>query len=79
MADAPRYARRQDVPPVYYINATLYAWRRDFVLSAEDWRTGRLKMFEVPHERAVHIDTLTEFDLTDLRIRHGNLTLPWLS
>jgi hypothetical protein len=29
------YLRRQDVPPVYRINATLYLWRRDYVIDAE--------------------------------------------
>ena len=75
---ADQYTRRQDVPPVYRINATLYCWFRDFVLNASTWRTGRLKMQVVPEERAVHIDTAEQFELTDLRVRHGLLQLPWL-
>jgi len=76
---ADRYTRRQDVPTVYCINATLYCWRRDFVLSATDWRAGDLKMCVVPNERAVHIDTEEQFALTDLRLRHHLLQFPWLA
>jgi N-acylneuraminate cytidylyltransferase len=75
---AAEYKRRQDVPPVYRINATLYCWWRDFVLSASTWRRGRLKMQVVPEERSVHIDTTEQFELTDLRVRHGLLQFPWL-
>lgn len=76
---AHKYSRRQDVPTVYRINATLYLWRREFVLRAGDWRTGRLKMHEVPESRAVHIDDLGQFELTELRLQHGLLQFPWLA
>lgn len=79
MPDATSYARRQDVPTVYRINATLYLWRRNFVRSAGDWRSGRLKLFEVPEHRAIHIDDIEELELAELCIRHGLLSLPWLS
>jgi CMP-N,N'-diacetyllegionaminic acid synthase len=74
-----RFGRRQDVPPVYRINASLYLWRAGFVRQEpENWRRGKLLMYEVPEARAIHIDELAEFEKAELLIRHGLVRLPWL-
>lgn len=78
ISGAERFSRRQDVPKVYRINATLYLWRRDFVISADNWRTGRLKMLEVPESRAFHIDEIEQFELTEVRLERKMVELPWL-
>lgn len=74
------YSRRQDVPPVYRINASLYLWRAAFVRrEVTDWRTaGRYLMHEIPEVRAIHIDEPEDFAHADLLIREGLVTLPWL-
>jgi len=76
-----RFTRRQDAPPVYRINATLYAWRTEFIRrsTANAWReAGRHIVYEVPESRAVHIDGIEEFERADLMIRAGLIRLPWL-
>jgi len=78
---AARYKRRQDVPVIYRINASLYLWRREYVersVEAEGWRQGRLLMFEVPDWRIVHIDTAHEFERVELLVRHRVIELPWI-
>jgi len=76
---ADRFVRRQDVPQVFCINASLYLWRRDFLLSLEgSWMNGRNLMIEIPDARAIHIDELGEFERANLMIREGLLCLPWL-
>lgn len=75
---AAGYARRQDVPPVYRIDASLYCWRREFVLRAADWRAGRLRLHVVPEARTMHIDDLAQFELAELKLAHGLCTFPWL-
>ena len=78
---AARYKRRQDVPVIYRINASLYLWRREYVersVEAEGWRQGRLLMFEVPDWRIVHIDTAHEFERAELLVRHRVIELPWI-
>jgi CMP-N,N'-diacetyllegionaminic acid synthase len=76
---AAKYTRRQDVPDVFRINATLYLWRRDFLLTARgSWMEGRLLLFEVPEARAIHIDDADEFARADLMIRGGLVHFPWL-
>jgi len=78
--DAGSYARRQDVPPVYRINATLYIWRAEFVRRETDkWiEHGKHLIYEVPERRAIHIDDIDEFIRTEALIRHGFVRLPWL-
>lgn len=77
---ASAYVRRQDVPAVYRINATLYVWRADFVRRATDWRRdGRHLIYEVPEVHAIHIDDGDEFARAEVAIREGLVRLPWLS
>lgn len=78
---AAHYDRRQDVPAIYRINASLYVWRREYVErrgDLEGWRHGRLLMFEVPEWRIVHIDTPQEFERAQLLVRHRVIELPWI-
>jgi N-acylneuraminate cytidylyltransferase len=76
---AAAYARRQDVPPVFRINATLYIWRADFVRRAREWRAeGRHLVYEVPEINAIHIDDADEFERAELAITRGLVRLPWL-
>lgn len=74
------YARRQDVPSVYRINASLYIWRADFVRREErSWRNrGRHLMHVIPESRAVHIDDADEFARAEILVRAGIIRLPWL-
>jgi len=74
------YARRQDVPPVYRINATLYIWRAEFVRRVSDkWRGhGRHLIYEVPETRAIHIDDMNGFLRAETQIQSGLVHFPWL-
>jgi len=78
---ASSFARRQDVPVVFRINATLYVWRASFMKrEARDWRgPGRHLLHEIPEARAVHIDDADEFAKAEALIGAGLLRLPWLS
>jgi CMP-N,N'-diacetyllegionaminic acid synthase len=74
-----RYTRRQDVPRFLRVNGALYLWRRDSLAAAPaDWDHGRCMPLEIPESRAMSIDTLFEFELAELMIRHGLVRLPWL-
>ena len=74
-----RFTRRQEVPPVYRINGSLYLWRAGFVKSpTAEWRRGRHLIYEIPEPRAMSIDDLEEFEMADLLIKHGRIHLPWL-
>lgn len=75
-----KYSRRQDVPTVYRINASLYIWRADFVKKCrEQWRQeGQHLLFEIPETRAIHIDELYEFEKAELCVKNNLISFPWL-
>jgi CMP-N,N'-diacetyllegionaminic acid synthase len=74
------YLRRQDVPRTYRINALLYLWRRDHVLTETEhcMHTKPHLMLLVQEERAVHIDGHHDFRIAELMVREGLVTFPWL-
>lgn len=80
MPEGSNFHRRQDVPTVYRINASLYIWRTEFVRRCrEDWRkTGRHLIYEIPESRAIHIDDLHEFEKAEVLARHGIINFPWV-
>lgn len=74
------YSRRQDVPPVFRINASLYIWRADFVKKElNDWRkNGSNLLFEISESRAIHIDDLHEFEHAELMMKNKLISFPWI-
>lgn len=80
MEEGHRYHRRQDVPSVYRINASLYIWRRDFIYACEsEWtKKGRFLIHEIPESRAIHIDDLHEFKVAELLVKKNLIILPWI-
>lgn len=75
------YGRRQDVPSVYRINASLYIWRCEFILRCEsNWlNEGKHLLQEIPESRAIHIDTLEEFQWAELKVKERMIQFPWLT
>jgi CMP-N-acetylneuraminic acid synthetase len=57
--------RRQDAPPMFDMATVAYVARPDFVLSAPNMFSGRVRAYVVPDERAVDIDV--PLDLTIAR------------
>jgi N-acylneuraminate cytidylyltransferase len=76
---AERYARRQDVPRVFRINAALYLFRTQFLRREQrSWLNGRHLVLEIPEERAFHIDSEHDFRLCELALESGLVRLPWI-
>ena len=77
---AGKYSRRQDLPAVYRINASLYIWRTDFIRhEILNWRSSTHVIYEIPDFRAIHIDDINEFERANLLIMNGIIQLPWLT
>lgn len=70
------YTRRQDLPSVYRINASLYLWRAKFVQEAINWRDGNSLMHIIPESRAVHVDTLEDFKHAEQALADGLIWIP---
>ena len=74
------YGSRQEVPPVYRINGSLYIWRAKFVREHPDsWKSaGNYLVHEIPESRAMSIDDADQFQRAELLIDNGLINFPWL-
>jgi CMP-N,N'-diacetyllegionaminic acid synthase len=78
--DGGQFGRRQDAPPVYRIDGSLYIWRSEFVSTCGDtWRPGNFLMQEVEERQFINIDNAYELEKADAMIRAGLIDYPWLS
>lgn len=57
--------RRQDAPTVYDMTTVAYAVRPDFVMSHNSLFSGRVRIVEIPPERALDIDTPFDFAMAE--------------
>lgn len=62
---------RQSAPKVYAMNASIYVWHRS-TLTKGLWG-GRTRLYEMPHERSVDIDSELDFKLVELLMTAGGL------
>lgn len=58
-------SRRQDAPVVYDITTIAYAVRPDFIMQHNGLFEGRIRVVQVPAERALDIDTPYDFMLAE--------------
>lgn len=57
--------RRQDAPTVYDMTTVAYAVRSDFVMNHDSLFSGRVRVVEIPPERALDIDTPFDFAIAE--------------
>jgi CMP-N,N'-diacetyllegionaminic acid synthase len=64
LAKTPEHAilRRQDAPRCYDMNASIYVWRRHRLFEAETLFGPDTRLFEMPEERSVDIDSELDFE-----------------
>lgn len=72
------HGRRQELPTTYRINGVIYLWRTEFIRTTTNWRSGKIRMMEIPDEQALDIDRLDELVRTERLIASGDIQLPWL-
>lgn len=63
---AQAVSRRQDAPPCFDLNASVYVWNREGLFGAEPLFNARTYLFEMPPERSVDIDHEIDFDIVEL-------------
>ncbi len=56
---------RQDAPPVYAMNASIYVIRRAFLMDKDGVFAGRTKAYIMPPERSVDIDRELDFEFVE--------------
>ena len=65
MSGAARFSRRQDAPTFYDLTTVCYVISPDYIRLHQHLFDGDIRMFHVPGERAVDIDTIFDFELAE--------------
>lgn len=57
--------RRQDAPQVYDVNTVVWVWRRDALMKDHARIPKRTKLYLIPRERSIDLDTELDFKLLE--------------
>lgn len=63
--DKKVWAQRQDLPPVYYLNGSVYATWKEVVMKKEVFQNKDWRGITMKEEDGIDIDTLTDFLVVD--------------
>jgi len=64
--------RRQDSPQCFDMNASIYVWRRDALFKNETLFTKNTRLFVMPSERSIDIDSQTDFEMVEWMMTKGS-------
>lgn len=53
--------RRQDAPKVYELNASIYIWKKKYLLKTNNLFSKRTSYFKMPYKRSIDIDNIDDF------------------
>lgn len=68
----PGLLRRQDVPPAFDMNASVYVWRRDALVADPKVFYPTTRLYEMPPERSHDIDSELDFELVSWLMTRKN-------
>jgi CMP-N,N'-diacetyllegionaminic acid synthase len=57
--------RRQDAPRCFDMNASIYVWKRDALLEHDSLFQTTTRLYEMPEERSLDIDSELDFELVE--------------
>ena len=64
-------ARRQDSPQCFDMNASIYVWRRQALFANENLFTSNTRLFVMPRERSLDIDSQADFEMVEWMMTKG--------
>jgi N-acylneuraminate cytidylyltransferase/CMP-N,N'-diacetyllegionaminic acid synthase len=64
--------RRQDSPPCYDMNASIYVWKRDSLISDPRVFYSDTRLYGMPRDRSVDIDDELDFAIVELIMNRRN-------
>jgi len=62
-------SRRQDLPPVYFLNGALYCVKRDVLINQKSIWGNSTRPYVMPPERSVNIDSILDFYLFETLLK----------
>ena len=60
--------RRQDAPDVFDMNASIYIWKREVLITRDDIFGDKTSLYVMPEERSIDIDTQLDWDVVEFLI-----------
>ncbi len=63
---AEEVLRRQDAPACFDMNGSVYVWRRDHFVESPSVFYDDTRLYEMPEDRSIDIDTPVDFELVKL-------------
>ena len=61
--------RRQDSPPCFDMNASIYVWRRDALFDHPTVFAADTRLFVMPEERSIDVDSELDFEIVEHLMR----------
>lgn len=65
--------RRQDAPACYDMNASIYVWRRDALFENGSLFHASTRLYVMPAERSLDIDSELDFEIAEILAQKGTL------
>ncbi len=72
--DQPAPARRQELPPAYFLNGAIYIGRPEVVRAERGFLSGQTLAHVMPPERSLDIDSELDFRLCEVLLRASGLS-----
>lgn len=63
--------RRQDAPPCFDMNASIYVWRRSVLFESDAIINPHTRLYVMPEERSVDIDSELDFAFVEFMLSRG--------
>ena len=64
--------RRQDSPKCFDMNASIYVWRREALSNNPSLFVSSTRLFEMPRERSLDIDSQADFEMVEWMMSKGS-------
>ena len=69
----PPIVRRQDAPKCFDMNGSIYVWQRAALMGQDSLFLPTTRLYEMPEERSVDIDTELDFDFAEFLLGRASL------
>jgi len=58
--------RRQDAPKVFEMNASIYLWKKKYLLKSDKLFSKKTVFYKMPYNRSIDIDSVVDFELVKI-------------
>jgi len=65
--------RRQDAPKSYDMNASIYIWKRDIILSEKSLFLEKTGLYVMPEERSIDIDSELDYKFVEFLMKENDV------